>query len=201
MLGLCCCARAFSSCSEQELFSSCGAWASHCGASLVAEQGLYGARDLVVAKQGLTRPEAYGIFLDQARAYPPRGVWDLPGPGIRPVAPALQGGLWTTGPPGKPKCFFFFSYVLFFVGIYLLYNTVWISAVQQSESAIYIYTYTSAKSLQSYPTLSDPMDCSPTGSSVHGASPGKNTGVGCHALLQGIFPTQGSNWHLLHFLH
>ena len=37
------------------------------------------------------------------------------------------------------------------------------------------------------------MDCSPPGSSVHGDSPGKNTGVGCHALLQGIFPTQGSN--------
>ena len=35
------------------------------------------------------------------------------------------------------------------------------------------------------------MDCRPTGSSVHGDSPGKNTGVGCHALLQGIFPTQG----------
>ena len=29
-------------------------------------------------------------------------------------------------------------------------------------------------------------------------SPGKNTGVGCHALLQGIFPTQGSNPWLLH---
>ena len=29
-------------------------------------------------------------------------------------------------------------------------------------------------------------------------SPGKNTGVGCHALLQGIFPTQGLNLHLLH---
>ena len=29
-------------------------------------------------------------------------------------------------------------------------------------------------------------------------SPGKNTGVGCHALLQGIFPNQGSNLHLLH---
>ena len=26
--------------------------------------------------------------------------------------------------------------------------------------------------------------------------PGKNTGVGCHALLQGIFPTQGSNLRL-----
>ena len=34
---------------------------------------------------------------------------------------------------------------------------------------------------------------SPPGSSVHGDSPGKNTGVGSHALLQGIFPTQGSN--------
>ena len=37
------------------------------------------------------------------------------------------------------------------------------------------------------------MDCSMPGSSVHGDSPGKNTGVGCHFLLQGIFPTQGSN--------
>jgi len=41
---------------------------------------------------------------------------------------------------------------------------------------------------QSYPILCDPMDCSPPGSSVHGDSPGKNTGVGSHALLQGIFP-------------
>ena len=35
------------------------------------------------------------------------------------------------------------------------------------------------------PTLCNPMDCSPPGSSVHGDSPGKNTGVGCHALLHG----------------
>ena len=32
-------------------------------------------------------------------------------------------------------------------------------------------------------TLCDPRDCSPPGSSVHGDSPGKSTGVGCHALL------------------
>ena len=51
---------------------------------------------------------------------------------------------------------------------------------------------------QSCPTLFDPVNCSPPGSSVHGDSPGKNTGVGCHALLQGIFPTQGSNPGLLH---
>ena len=37
------------------------------------------------------------------------------------------------------------------------------------------------------------MDGSPPGSSVHGDSPGKNTGVDCRALLQGIFPTQGSS--------
>ena len=42
------------------------------------------------------------------------------------------------------------------------------------------------------------MDCSPPGSSVHGDSPGKNTGVGCYALLQGIFQTQGSNPGLPH---
>ena len=43
------------------------------------------------------------------------------------------------------------------------------------------------------PTLWDPMDCSPPGYSVHGDSPGKNTGMGCHALLQGIVPAQGLN--------
>ena len=43
------------------------------------------------------------------------------------------------------------------------------------------------------------MHCSPPGSSVHGDSSGKNTGVGYHALLQGIFPTQGSKPGLPHF--
>ena len=42
-------------------------------------------------------------------------------------------------------------------------------------------------------TLYDSTNCSPPGSSVHGSSLGKNTGVACHALLQGIFPTQGLN--------
>ena len=45
------------------------------------------------------------------------------------------------------------------------------------------------------------MDCSLPGSSVHGILPGKNTGVGCHFLLQGIFQTQGSNTCLLCLLH
>ena len=37
----------------------------------------------------------------------------------------------------------------------------------------------------------------PPGSSVHGDSPGQNTGVGSHALPQGIYLTQGLNPHLL----
>ena len=42
-------------------------------------------------------------------------------------------------------------------------------------------------------TLCDPMVCSLPGSSVHGNSLGENSGVGCHFLLQGIFPTQALN--------
>ena len=48
-----------------------------------------------------------------------------------------------------------------------------------------------AKSLQSCPTLCDPMNCSPLGSSVRGDSPGKNIGMGCHAVLPGDLPNPG----------
>ena len=59
------------------------------------------------------------------------------------------------------------------------------------------------KLLQSCPTLCDAMGFNLPGSSVHADSPGKRipTGVGCCALLQEIFPTQGSNPHLLCLLH
>ena len=48
------------------------------------------------------------------------------------------------------------------------------------------------------PTLCDPMDCSLPGSSVHGSSPDNNTGMGCCALLKGIFPTKTLNPGLPH---
>ena len=51
---------------------------------------------------------------------------------------------------------------------------------------------------QSCRTVCDPMDYSLPGFSVHGNSPGKSTRVSCHALLQGIFPTQGLNPGVLH---
>ena len=35
-------------------------------------------------------------------------MWDLPGPGLEPVSPALAGGFLTTAPPGKSQAGFFF---------------------------------------------------------------------------------------------
>ena len=61
-----------------------------------------------------------------------------------------------------------------------------------------LYYLVHAKLLQSCPTLWDPIYCDLPGSSVHGDSPGKNTAVGCHVLLQGIFLTQGLNPGLPH---
>ena len=51
---------------------------------------------------------------------------------------------------------------------------------------------------QSYLTLCHPMNCSQPGSSVHGILQARILEWGCHALLQGIFPTQGWNPGLLH---
>ena len=67
-----------------------------------------------------------------------------------------------------------------------------------------IYACVRAKLLQSYLTLCDLVVYSPPGSSVeffrqeYWNSPGKNTGVGNHSFLQGIFSTQGLNLGFLY---
>ena len=48
------------------------------------------------------------------------------------------------------------------------------------------------------PALHDPRDCSPPDVSCPWDSPAKNTEMGGHFLLQGIFPTQGTDSSLLH---
>ena len=74
------------------------------------------------------------------------------------------------------------------------------------ENQVIVTVFTLCLVTQLCPTLCDPIDWSLQGSSVLGDSPGKNTGVGCHALLQGIFPTQGWNlglpycWQILYCL-
>ena len=52
-----------------------------------------------------------------------------------------------------------------------------------------------------YLTLCDPIDCSLPGSSVHGILQARIPESSCYFLLQGIFPTQGSNLCLLCLLH
>ena len=73
--------------------------------------------------------------------------------------------------------------------IFLIYKFVY-----PIDSSLY------AQSLQLCLRLCDPMDYNLPGSSPWD-SPGKNTGVGCHFLLQGIFQTQGLNPHLLCLLY
>ena len=71
----------------------------------------------------------------------------------------------------------------------------WIPELETSGG----YTFLKVKvKLLSRLRFCDPTNCSWLGSAVHGDSPGKGTGVGCHFLVQGIFPTQGSNPGPLH---
>ena len=67
-------------------------------------------------------------------------------------------------------------------GEFFTTSTTW-EAPQSTMSCVVLFLVT-----QSYPTLCNPMDCSQPGFSVRGDSPGNNTWVGCHALLQGDLP-------------
>ena len=87
VLGLCFCARAF---------SSCGKW----GPLFIAVRGpLTIAASLVAEHRFQTRRLSnYGSWAQLLH-----GMWDLPRPGLEPVSPALAGRLSTTAPPGKPN--------------------------------------------------------------------------------------------------
>ena len=74
----------------------------------------------------------------------------------------------------------------------------WLSGLARSACKRHVCTVCCAMLSHSVTSNSlRPMDCRPPSSSPWGSS-GKNTGVNWHALLQGIFPTQGSNPCLLH---
>ena len=80
-----------------------------CGLSLVAASG--GGHSLVVLRECLiAMASGCGAFLGRlgfsscgTQAWLPRCTWDLPGPGIEPMASALAGAFLTSGPPGKPQ--------------------------------------------------------------------------------------------------
>ena len=73
----------------------------------------------------------------------------------------------------------------------------WYSQKLKEKTFLFANYANKVKVIQSCPTLCDLMDCSPPDSSWN--STAKNSGVGSHSLLQGIFLTQGLNTGLLHF--
>ena len=80
----------------------CGVRASHCGGFSCC-----GARASVVVARGLSSCGSWALERRLsscgAQAWLLRGVWDLPGPGLDPVSPALAGGFATSAPPGEPR--------------------------------------------------------------------------------------------------
>ena len=123
-LGLRCCVWAFSSCGEWGLLIIAMHRLLTAVASLVVEHGLQARRlqqlwhtcsvavahglqstGSVVVAHGLSscgqRALEHRLSSCGARAQLLCGMWDLPGPGLEPVSPALPGGLLTTEPPGK----------------------------------------------------------------------------------------------------
>ena len=89
----------------------CGARASHCGGFSCCRAQAPGARASVVVACGLSscglRALEHRLSSCGARAQLLRSMWDLPGPGLEPVSPALAGGFLTTVSPGKSlqSCF------------------------------------------------------------------------------------------------
>ena len=77
-------------------FSGCGKW----GPLLITVRGplTIAAASLVAEHRLQTRRLSHC----GSRAQPPRGMWDLPRPGLEPVSPALAGRFSTTAPSGKP---------------------------------------------------------------------------------------------------
>ena len=90
-------------------------------------------------------------------------MWDLPGPGLEPVSPALAGGLLTTVPPGKSQFFLVFASVLLLLHIkclFLLYrNYAFIHVFEHINQFISNYLldfYKSASSEVKYYLIFDP---------------------------------------------
>ena len=89
----------------------CGVWASHCGGFSCCGARVLGAQASVVVAHGLSscgsQALEHRLSSCGARAQLLCGMWDLSGPGLKPVSPALAGGFLTTVPPGKPLTFNF----------------------------------------------------------------------------------------------
>ena len=117
MLGRRCCTGAFSSCGEQGLLFVVVRMLLIAVASLCCRAQALGTRASVVVARGLSSCSSQALERRLSscgtQAELLRGMWDLPGPGLEPVSPALAGGFLTTAPPGKPRVHLF-ELVFFF---------------------------------------------------------------------------------------
>ena len=104
-LDLCCCEQSFSSCPEWGLLLR----HAFCGGFSWCRARAFGARASVVVAHRLSscdsralerRLRGCGAWVV---AHALCSMWDLPGPGMEPVPPALAGGFLTTAPPGKSR--------------------------------------------------------------------------------------------------
>ena len=93
----------------------CGAWASHCGGFSCCGAWALGTWASIVVAHGLSscgsQALEHRLSSCGAWAYLLCGTWDLPGPGLEPVSPALAGGFSTTMPPGKSPAGVIFWYI------------------------------------------------------------------------------------------
>ena len=114
------CVRAFSSCGEWGLLfvavcglliavaSRCRAWALGTQASVVVARGLSSC-GLRALEHRLSSCGAQAQFL--------HGMWDIPGPGIESMSPALAGRFLTTAPPGKSLILLFTIYLFIYLAV------------------------------------------------------------------------------------
>ena len=111
-LGLCCCA-GFLQLQRAGATLRCGARAFHCGGFSCCGARALGTQASVVAARGLSscgsRALEHRLSSCGSWALLLHGMWDLPGPGLKPVSPALAGGFLTTAPPGKSLFWYFLS--------------------------------------------------------------------------------------------
>ena len=86
------------------VFPSCGEW----GPLFIAMRGPFTITASLVVEHGL---QTCRLSNCGSRAQLLRSMWDLPGPGLEPVSPALAGRLSTTVPPGKPGAEWFLMHL------------------------------------------------------------------------------------------